>query len=572
MGDDAIHDKCGVGLLKLLKDASYYEENYLIKTLVSMLVKSENRGKDSGGVTIVNPDAAPCSEWMYTIVSEGSTIDLKKILDSEEYDACKDGKAAIVHRRYTTAATTCGVNAQPMGRDHPRPTKRLAIAWNGNFSNNQEHIKRILDLGHRLKTNSDTERILSDLVFGLKEEHDRLEKSGESFNGLDIAGIVSKASFNWDGAFTLEGILGNGDVFIATDPHNIRPACYAVTDKIIAAASESVALTSACGISPEEINFLGPAEILVIRNNGRYEIKQYAEPKKKAHCMFEFIYFSRPNSFIWGKEVYQVRKNFGRPLAGQIYEKVKDHDANDIVVISVPNTARPAAKGVVDELENLFGKKINYEEGLIKDDAIGRTFIEDETTREDSVKMKFDPVYSVLRDKVVVVIEDSSVRGTTLETTVIVRIKSAKPKAIHIGLSCPQPRHPCCYGIDMSTYSKYIAFEAAIELLNENGSGNKLEELYQEAKKQAGNERPKNLVNHIYNLFPVELISERIAKRLGVSSVTYQTIDGLVEAVGLGDNLCLACLNGDYPTDGGARAANQGFIDYMEGKKKRSHE
>ena len=216
--------------------------------------------------------------------------------------------------------------------------------------------------------------------------------------------------------------------------------------------------------------------------------------------------------------------------------------------------------------------KIRYEEGLIKDPSVGRTFIAADEIRDLIIKGAFDPIYSVINNKILVVIEDSTIRGTTLEKDIITCLKEANPREIHAGMSCPQPRYPCPYGIDMARYSKYIAFQVLVELLKEGALESKIENTYEKCNRQLNSASPTNPVIELYGQVPVEAISQRISQRLGINSMTYQAIVGLEEAIGLQGKLCNACLHGKYPTAGGTKVAIQGFIDFIEKNDKRAYE
>lgn len=311
--------------------------------------------------------------------------------------------------------------------------------------------------------------------------------------------------------------------------------------------------------------------MLVIKNDGLSYVCQFTEPKKKKHCQFEFVYFAHPSSKLWGKEVYKTRRKLGgASLAERLYEKIKHHDPDKIVVIPVPETSRPAAINIASELGNRFGHEIRYGEGLIKSRSAGRTFITLSDQRDE--KIKYYTIHSELEGKIVVPVEDSIVRGTTLKKGAIKRIKDATPGEIHMVISCPQLRHPCCYGIDMAEYGRFIAFNAMKELLKTKELDKELAAAYEEAKQQQHNESPDVLLEKIYGLVSIEEISDKIAEMLGINSVTYQTIEGLKSAIGLGEDICTACLDGKYPESGGLRIANQGLIACIEGKEGRVYE
>src|SRR3989338_4639481 len=200
-------EKCGVGLIKLLKDVTCYPDNFLTFAALRMCSKMEHRGRDGAGISIVIPEAEFGSEWMYTLTASGSTGNLADKIKQAGLEHFKKGNVAIVHRRYSTASDINLINMQPMERYHPRPTKRIAIAWNGNLTNNLKQIERIKKVGYRARTMSDTERVLGDICYALKKEHDMMEEKEIDANEIDIAKVLEEASKNWDGAYTLAGVF-----------------------------------------------------------------------------------------------------------------------------------------------------------------------------------------------------------------------------------------------------------------------------------------------------------------------------------------------------------------------------
>ena len=313
-----------------------------------------------------------------------------------------------------------------------------------------------------------------------------------------ITDALKKISEKVDGAYNLAIINAVGTIVAARDPLGMKPLCYAVKDGEVAFASESVSL--------ENIGFENPVDIkageaLVIENDS-YKLIQYTNSPRRAHCFFEWVYFAHPASTIEKRLVYDVRYNLGKELA----KGEKEEITSDSVVVSVPDSSTPAGHGFSEEINAPF------KEGLIRNRYVGRTFIQS-TDRSAKVKEKFMLIRQIFENKKVFLIEDSIVRGTTLKNIVNYIQKYGKPKEIHVRVSCPKIISPCYYGIDMSTRKELIG-------ANKN--------------------------------------EEEIAKEIGANSVRYQTMEGLLKAIGLDEkDLCLACINGNYPTKWGAKNSKE---------------
>jgi amidophosphoribosyltransferase len=318
-------------------------------------------------------------------------------------------------------------------------------------------------------------------------------KSGET-----ITDAFSDLSKKLDGSYNLALINAEGALVAARDPLGMKPLCYAEKDGEFAFASESVALQVA---GFHKVKDLEQGKIL-IHKKGELRIEEFAKSEKKAHCFFEWVYFAHAASKIEDKIVYEVRNKLGKELAKLETENLAD----DCVVIPVPDSSTPAGNGFAEAL------RLPLREGLIRNRYIGRTFIESKD-RADRVKSKFTLIKEIFKNKKVFLIEDSIVRGTTLKTLVAFIKKHGEPKEIHVRVSSPPIMCPCFYGIDMSTRKELIASD----------------------KTEA-----------------------EIAKELGVNSVKYQSINGLVNALGLPKkDICLACINGEYPTQTGEKRKNE---------------
>jgi amidophosphoribosyltransferase len=304
-----------------------------------------------------------------------------------------------------------------------------------------------------------------------------------------------------DGSYSIVFINAEGTIVALRDPLGIKPLCYSQENNEIGVASESVALNN---IGFKKIKEVQPGTMLIINNN--LEIKNYFLSEKKAFCMFEWVYFAHAASEIEGKLVYNVRYNLGKELA-KLEKQVIDKNC---VVVPVPDSSKPAGDGFAEGL-NLPSK-----EGLIRNRYLGRTFIETKN-RGDKVRQKFSIAREVFENKKVFLVDDSIVRGNTMKNLIEYIKEYGKPKEIHVRISCPEVMFPCFYGVDMGSKKEFIA-------------NNKLE-------------RQKRI--------------EKIRKEIGVDSLEFQTIQNLVKVIGLEKNdLCLACLNGCYPTKKGNELKN----------------
>ncbi len=337
----------------------------------------------------------------------------------------------------------------------------------------------------------------------------------------NLVHVFGNLSQHLDGAYNLAFLNANDELAVIRDPLGIRPMCYGMKDGIVAAASESVAL-DALGI--ENVVDLPPGHMLSVAKND-VSVIPYTQSAGKKHCMFEWIYFANATSVIEGKSVYEVREELGRKLG--ILERfwLQQHNISfddlmrDYVVIPVPNSARPASEGFAQVLG------IPKREGLIP--ARGRTFIDHSPDKLEKVADKFDVVRPVTQGKKLYVIEDSIVRGNTAKGIATLLRTHGKAKEIHMRITCPPIKSPCFYGIDMSTCSELVA---------------------------------------------VENSPEHIAEKLGLDSLVYQPLDGLITSIGIPpENLCLACLTGNYPTPKGNDLVKEAWENYKAGIKKRTY-
>jgi len=459
-------EACGVvGVYSFRKDE-------VAPSVYNGLIAIQHRGQDSAGIATFDGKSIHLKKGM------GLTSD---VFSEDDLLAMK-GTIGIGSVRYPTCGTSSLRDAQPFKVDLPR--EGIAIAHNGNLVNFTALKDELNRGGMPIISSCDSEIILKVLA-------DELNKTEDIFQA------VAKVMKRLEGAYCEVVLTGRGELIAFRDPNGFRPLCFGRNEDCIIFASESVALDINDVELSEQVK---PGEVIVVNEKG-VERRLVAKSEKR-HCMFEYVYFSRPDSILDAGSVYNIRVELGKNLA-------KSHPANVDVTIPVPDTSRPAAEGFSRE------SGIKMEEGLIKNRYIMRTFImPEQSIRDDAIKKKLNPLRAILKGKRIVIIDDSIVRGTTTNKLVKL-LKGAGAKEVHVRITCPPIISPCFYGVDISSHSELIAFRC-------NGN------------------------------------VEEIRKILGADSLGYQTIDGLAKAIGIGkENLCMACLNEDYPTPGAAKIAKE---------------
>jgi len=439
------------------------DENLTSNTIYNALVSLQHRGQEASGIAVLCDSVIKLKKFM------GLSVDTipKSFLTKTK------GKVGLGHVRYTTVGHSTLTDAQPFKINYPK--RGLVLSHNGNIVNFVNLKKELTQNGRLLGSGCDAEILINVLAEELIKSKDYEDA---------VLGLMERV----EGAYSVATFTGEGDLLIFRDPNAFRPLCYGKTDGIRAFASESVALET------NEIELksdVKAGEMIITNPDGKFERKQIFSSKNVSHCMFEYVYFSRPDSVLDGKGVYDVRVRLGRNLA-------KTYAADADVIVPVPDTSRPAAEGISQETG------IPVAEGLIKNRYIGRTFImPTQTMRDNAINVKLNPIKSVLKDKKVILVDDSIVRGTTSKKIVRL-VKSAGPKKVYVWITCPPIISPCFYGIDIATHGELIA---------------------------ANNKVPE------------------IEKIIGADKLCYQTIDGLVDSIGFDKcKLCMACLTGQYPT------------------------
>ena len=628
---DQINHECGLALIRLLKPLDFYKKKYGSSTyglnkLYLMLEKQHNRGQDGAGFASVKLDVDPGHRFMHRERSasqnpiqeifKNSNNRITNVKDKNPnwtMESLKESTAHVSelflgHVRYGTFGQNSVEAVHPFLRQNNWMHRNLIVAGNFNMTNNKELFNDLVMLGQHPKEMSDTvtvmERIghfLDDAVAKIykklkKEGVSKIEASSIIGQKLDLIKVLKKASRDWDGGYVIGGLVGHGDAFIIRDPAGIRPAYYYKDEEVLVVASERPVIKTVFNTPKDSIKVLGRGNGLVIKKSGELIIKNIIEPVEKKSCSFERIYFSRGSDI----KIYNERKKLGRLVFPQILKTI-NNDLKNTVFSYIPNTAEVsffglvheaqdymneiAEKKIIDEGKNISKEKLKkllsyrprIEKVAIKDAKL-RTFITDDSSRDELVKHVYDVTYgSIKKTDNLVIIDDSIVRGTTLQKSIIKMLDRLSPKKIIIVSSAPQIRYPDCYGIDMARMGDLIAFRAAIELIKESKNEDIIKKVYEkcveENKKDVN--KIKNLVKEIYKPYSDEQISSKISSMLkekdinaGVE-VIYQSIENL--HIACPDDLGDWYFSGDYPTPGGNKVVNQAFINYFEGSNNRAY-
>ena len=593
-----------------------------------MMENQHNRGQDGAGFASIKMDMQPGERYMSRVRSaEQQPIqDIFAQINNRINTALTEnperendvawqkknipyiGELLMGHVRYGTFGKNSIESVHPFLRQNNWMHRNLIVAGNFNMTNVDEPFSNLVELGQHPKEKADTvtvmEKIghfLDDAVAKLykqikKEGYTKREASALIAERLNVAKILRKASKNWDGGYAMSGLIGHGDAFVMRDPAGIRPAYYYQDDEVVVVASERPVIQTVFNVNFDDVKELDPGHAIIIKKSGSTALKQILEPTERKACSFERIYFSRGSD----KEIYQERKLLGKLVFPEILKSI-DNDLENTVFSYIPNTAETSFFGMVKEAQNYLNKKkeeqilalgskmtseelhniLNIrpriEKVAIKDAKL-RTFITQDSSRDDLVTHVYDISYgSVKPTDNLVIIDDSIVRGTTLKRSILKILDRLSPKKIVVVSSAPQIRYPDCYGIDMARLEDFVAFRAALALHEEHGTTHKIKEIYEKCLTQTdpSNKNAVNYVQEFYAPFSAKQISKKIGEILspeGINAeveIIYQTIEGLHSACpkNLGDWY----FTGNYPTPGGNRVVNKAFVNFFEGKNERAY-
>lgn len=628
---EAIKHECGIALLRLRKPLQYYIDKYKTplygaNKMYLMMEKQVNRGQDGAGVANIKLDVPAGHRYIsrYRSVEKQATADIFDRINKKFRKATKNkknrwkdaqwlqenvafsGEVWLGHLRYGTHGENEIENCHPMLRQSNWRSRNLVMAGNFNMTNVDELFNKLVSLGQHPKDKVDTVTVMEKIGHFLDEENQRQfdyfktnfenpELSDVIQDNIDLQRVLQRSCRDFDGGYAMAGLTGYGAAFVARDPSGIRPAYYYADDEVVVVASEKQAIKTSFNCDYSQIKEISPAHALIIQKNGEFTHEKFTEALERKSCSFERIYFSRASD----PNIYSERKKLGALVFPQILEEV-DYDLENTVFSYIPNTAETAFLGMIEGLESHLGamckeaiKKGNLDETeldkilqfrpriekLISKDVKLRTFITNDADRDDMVAHVYDTTFEVIRKETdnVVLIDDSIVRGTTLEKSILKLLDKLEPKKIVIVSSAPQIRYPDCYGIDMSKMKEFVAFRAALALLKETGQENILNEVHEQilAALDTPELYKQNFVKRIYEPFTYEQVSNKIAEIVTPKdikaqvSIIYQTIE----------NLNIACPNdlgdwyftGNYPTPGGNKVVNKAFAYFMEGKLERAY-
>ena len=631
---DSIQHECGIALIRLKKPIQYYIDNYGsafygVNKLHLLMEKQHNRGQDGAGVANIKLGMKPGERYISRVRSVKKApiqdifdqINAKfKALYDVNPDSIQDvdflkrnvgftGELFLGHLRYGTFGRNSKESCHPFLRQNNWITRNLVVAGNFNLTNVDELFDVLLNVGQHPKEKSDTVTVLEKIGHFLDVENDELYSDFKSeglsndavyakiADEIGIEKILKKASEDWDGGYTMAGLLGHGDAFVLRDPSGIRPAFWFENDEVCVVASERPALQTAFNIQVEDVNELTPGHALIIKKDGSVKETLINEPNEPRKCSFERIYFSRGSD----KDIYTERKALGKLIVPPVLETI-NHDLDNTVFSFIPNTAEISfyvlVKGLdqhlnekkiaqiqalgsnptEEEIQKIIRQRARIEKIAIKDAKL-RTFITQDDSRDDLVSHIYDITYGGIRanEDNLVVIDDSIVRGTTLRKSIFKILDRLRPKKIVIVSSAPQIRYPDCYGIDMAKLGDFIAFNAAIALIKDRNMENVIDEVYHKCLSQVDlpKEEVVNFVKEIYSPFKPEEISAKISELLTPKDmkapveIVFQSIENLHKACP--NNLGDWYFTGNYPTPGGNKVVNKAFINWKEDRNERAY-
>lgn len=630
---ELIKHECGVAFIRLLKPHSYYKTKYGsarygLHKMYQLMEKMVNRGQDGAGIATIKLDTSPGTTYIdrlrsienkatQDIFSQINELFVKaqeknpeayKSADWQKENIPFLGELILGHLRYGTFGKNTVHSCHPFRKQNNWKSRNLVVAGNFNLTNVDELFEHLVELGQHPREKADTVTVLEKIGHFLDKENDKLfkqfkEKTDNNVEiskliqaNIDVSAILKESSKRWDGGYVMCGLMGHGDAFVLRDPHGIRPAFYYKDEEIVVIASERPVIQTVLNVPIEKVKELKPGHAAIVKKDGSFSEEEIVPAEERKSCSFERIYFSRGND----ADIYLERKALGRNLTKQVLEAV-NHDLENTVFSYIPNTAEIAFGGLIEGLDdynnNLKAEKILSAKNIGKDelskilsihprihkvilkDAKQRTFITADETRDSLVNLVYDITYETVKKGVdnLVIVDDSIVRGTTLKQSILSILDRLEPKKIIVVSSAPQIRFPDCYGIDMAVLGKFVAFEACIALLKQNGKENFIQDVYNKAKAEL--EKPKeeqvNVVKELYNTYTATQISNKIAELIKPKNlkaelqIIYQSIEGLHQSCPnhTGDWY----FSGNYPTPGGIRVSNKAFVNYMEGKNVRAY-
>jgi len=630
---DALKHECGIAVIRLLKPLEFYKEKYGtafygVNKMYLMMEKQHNRGQDGAGFASIKLDVSPGERYISRVRSSASQPiqDIFAQINDRintEFEACPSlkedvaaqkkkipylGELFLGHVRYGTFGGNSVENVHPFLRQNNWMHRNLIIAGNFNMTNTTQLFDNLIKLGMHPKEKADTVTVMEKIGHFLDDEvrklykkakakgYSKIEASPYIARKLNLSQVLQRASKDWDGGYAMAGLLGHGDAFVMRDPAGIRPAYYYQDDEVIVVASERPVIQTVFNVPFKTVKEVEPGTAIIIKKDGSLSVSKILEPLERKSCSFERIYFSRGSD----AEIYQERKELGRLVMPKVLKAI-DYDTENSVFSFIPNTAETSFYGMLDAAQNELNKqkneailkekktltserlqeiqsaKIRTEKIAIKDVKL-RTFITDDSSRDDLVAHVYDVTYGVIKPTDnLVIIDDSIVRGTTLKKSILKMMDRLDPKQIVVVSSAPQIRYPDCYGIDMARLEHLVAFQAALSLHEDRGTAAIVEDIYHKCKQQVElvDSEVLNYVKELYAAFTDEEISDKIAQIISDNSIKAK-VKLIFQSV---DDLHLACpknlgdwyFTGNYPTVGGNRVVNRAYINFYEGNPERAY-
>lgn len=612
-------------MIRLRKPLAYYKEkygtySYALNKLYLLMEKQHNRGQEGAGIGVVKLHSAPGHEYVFRERALGPnaiTEIFSRILPQakEGVDAASGyeeiesevpflGEICMGHLRYSTTGKSGLSYVHPFLRRNNWRSRNLLMCGNFNLTNVEDVFESIVKRGQHPRLFSDTIVLLEQLGYSLDKENHRLYRElrdtledpelGQAIeNRLSMENVLRMAAPQWDGGFVICGATGSGDMFVLRDSHGIRPAFYYIDDEIVVAASERPVIQTVFDVAADDVRELMPGMSLIVSKQGDIKVERILEEDTNRRCSFERIYFSRGSD----KDIYRERKALGRNLAPEVLRTV-DYDFDHTVLSFIPNTAETAFIGLTegfedalnrqkadaieqlqkigalthDKISQVLDRHLKVEKVAIKDIKL-RTFIAEDASRNDLANHVYDITYGTVEAGIdsIVVIDDSIVRGTTLQRSILSMLSRLHPRKIVVVSSAPQVRYPDYYGIDMSRLGEFAAFRAAMSLLHTRGLEYVIHETYHACLEQLQlpAEQQVNAVRAIYAPFAAEEISAEMAQMLSPADIdvkielVFQSLEGLHKAVP--DHPGDWYFSGRYPTPGGNRLVNMAYVNYYEG-------
>lgn len=622
---EPLKHECGIAMIRLRKPLAYYKEkygtySYALNKLYLLMEKQHNRGQEGAGIGVVKLHSAPGHEYVFRERALGPnaiTEIFSRILPQakEGVDAASGyeeiesevpflGEICMGHLRYSTTGKSGLSYVHPFLRRNNWRSRNLLMCGNFNLTNVEDVFESIVKRGQHPRLFSDTIVLLEQLGYSLDKENHRLYRElrdtledpelGQAIeNRLSMENVLRMAAPQWDGGFVICGATGSGDMFVLRDSHGIRPAFYYIDDEIVVAASERPVIQTVFDVAADDVRELMPGMSLIVSKQGDIKVERILEEDTNRRCSFERIYFSRGSD----KDIYRERKALGRNLAPEVLRTV-DYDFDHTVLSFIPNTAETAFIGLTegfedalnrqkvdaieqlqktgalthDKISQVLDRHLKVEKVAIKDIKL-RTFIAEDASRNDLANHVYDITYGTVEAGIdsIVVIDDSIVRGTTLQRSILSMLSRLHPRKIVVVSSAPQVRYPDYYGIDMSRLGEFAAFRAAMSLLHKRRLEYVIHETYHACLEQLQlpAEQQVNAVRAIYAPFAAEEISAEMAQMLSPADIdvkvelVFQSLEGLHKAVP--DHPGDWYFSGRYPTPGGNRLVNMAYVNYYEG-------